>query len=67
MRATRRITSELAVVAMELVEVAPIYDPSGNITAIAAHNLVLEALSGLALRRAGRPARPELDNRERTM
>ena len=62
-RATRRITAELNVKAMELVEVSPIYDPSGNITAIAAHNLVLEALSGLALRRSGRPSAPELDNR----
>ena len=52
-RATRRITAELPVCAIELVEVAPAYDPSGNITAIAANNLVLEALSGLALQRSG--------------
>jgi agmatinase len=64
-RATRRITSELPVCAIELVEVAPAYDPSGNITAIAGNTLVLEALSGLALRRSGLPARPELDGRAR--
>jgi agmatinase len=64
-RATRRITAELPVCAIELVEVAPAYDPSGNITAIAANNLVLEALSGLALQRSGQPARPELDGRSR--
>jgi arginase family enzyme len=62
-RATRRITSELPVCAVELVEVAPAYDPSGNITAVAANALVLEALSGLALHRSGRAALPELDGR----
>jgi agmatinase len=65
LRATRRITSELAVKAVELVEVAPAYDPSGAITAFAAHQLVLEALTGIALRRSGRAAAPELDNRRR--
>jgi agmatinase len=64
-RATRRITSRLPVCAIEIVEVAPAYDPSGNITATAANNLVLEALSGLALQRSGQPARPELDGRGR--
>jgi agmatinase len=64
-RAVRSITSRLPVCAIELVEVAPAYDPSGNITAVAANNLVLEALSGLALRRSGQPARPELDGRSR--
>ena len=64
-RATRRITSELPVCAMELVEVAPAYDPSGNITAVAANTLVLEALSGLALQPQRPPARPELDGRSR--
>jgi arginase family enzyme len=53
------------VCAIEIVEVAPAYDPSGNITATAANNLVLEALSGLALQRSGQPARPELDGRRR--
>jgi agmatinase len=65
-RATRRITSELPVRALELVEVAPAYDPSGNITAVAANTLILEALSGLALQRSRQPARPELDGRNRT-
>jgi agmatinase len=65
-RATRRITSQLPVCAIELVEVAPAYDPSGNITAVAANTLVLEALSGLALQRSGQAARPELDGRSAT-
>ncbi|MGZ4431710.1 MAG: agmatinase, partial [Gaiellales bacterium] len=61
MRAARRVAAEVPVRSMEMVEVAPIYDPAGNITAINAHRLVIEALSGLALRRTGRPAAPELD------
>ena len=63
LRATRRITTELPVRAMEMVEVAPAYDPSGGITAFAAHALVLEALSGIALQRSGREARPQIDGR----
>jgi formimidoylglutamase len=56
--ALRRVFNELDVVAMELVEVAPNFDP-GNITPILAHRCILESLSALALRRAGRPARPQ--------
>jgi agmatinase len=62
--AIRRVTAELPVVGFELVEVSPQYDPSG-ITAVNAHRLVLEALSGLALRRSGRSAAPQLDSRSR--
>jgi arginase family enzyme len=47
-----------------VVEVAPAYDPS-DVTAINAHRVVLETLSGIALRRSGRPAAPELDGRTR--
>jgi agmatinase len=43
---------------MDVVEVSPPYDPAG-ITALAAQRVVLEALSGIALRRSGREARPE--------
>jgi hypothetical protein len=45
-----------------VVEVAPAYDPSG-ITAVNAHRLVLEILSGLALARTGRGPEPEHDGR----
>ena len=47
---------------IEVVEVAPAYDPSG-ITAVNAHRLVIEALSGLALGRSGRDPQPEHDGR----
>ena len=50
------------VVEFELVEVSPPYDPT-RITAVNAHRLVLEALSGLGLRRSGRPVTPRLDSR----
>ena len=43
---------------MDVVEVSPPYDPAG-ITAMAAQRVVLETLSGIALRRSGREARPE--------
>ena len=57
-RAVRRLAAGLDVCALDLVEVSPPYDSSG-ITALAAHRVVLEALSGMALRRSGRAARPE--------
>jgi len=56
--AVRQICSRLPVRSLEVVEVSPPYDPSG-ITALAAHRCVLEALSGIALRRVGREARPQ--------
>jgi guanidinobutyrase len=63
-RAVRRIGAELNVCSVEVVEVAPAYDPS-DVTAINAHRVVLETLSGIALRRSGDPAAPELDGRAR--
>jgi agmatinase len=44
--------------AMDVVEVSPPYDVA-DVTALAAHRVVLEALSGMALRRSGRDPRPE--------
>jgi agmatinase len=44
---------------MDVVEVSPPYDHSG-ITALAAHRIILEALSGLALHRSGRAPRSEV-------
>ncbi len=60
--AIRRITAELPVVGFELVEVSPAYDVNG-ITAVNAHRLVLEALSGLALHHSGKAPNPQLDSR----
>jgi agmatinase len=58
LRAVRHLAAAHDLVGMEIVEVSPPYDHSG-ITAMAAHRVVLEALTGLALRRSGAPARPE--------
>jgi agmatinase len=58
LRAVRRIASELDLVAMDLVEVSPPYDHA-SVTAMAGHRVILETLSGMALRRSGRAARPE--------
>jgi arginase family enzyme len=37
-----------------VVELAPVYDGPGQVTAFLANRVVLEALSGIAKRRAGR-------------
>jgi agmatinase len=58
LRAVRTIAAAVDLCAMDVVEVSPPYDPAG-VTALAAQRVVLEALSGLALRRSGRSARPE--------
>jgi agmatinase len=47
--AIRRCALELPVVGMDVVEVAPAYDPS-EVTAYLANRVVLEALSGIAAR-----------------
>jgi agmatinase len=58
LRAVRRLSTEIGLAGMEVVEVCPPYDHS-DITALLANRLVLEALSGLALRKLGREPRPE--------
>jgi agmatinase len=58
LRAVRRIASSLDLCAMDIVEVSPPYDPS-NVTALAAHRIVLEVLGGTALRKSGKPLRPQ--------
>jgi len=58
LRAVRRLAWEVGFAGMEVVEVSPPYD-SAEITALLANRLVLEALSGLALRRLGRAPAPE--------
>ena len=50
--AVRRICTELPIVGVDIVEVAPPFD-SADITAILANRVVLEALSAIALRKKG--------------
>jgi agmatinase len=52
--AVRRITGDLRIVGLDVVEVSPAYDGPGQITAEVAHRVVLEALSALAFK--GLPA-----------
>jgi agmatinase len=49
--AVRRIVGQTRLVGMDVVEVAPIYDGPGQITAEVAHRVILEALSALAVKR----------------
>lgn len=58
LRAVRRIATQVPLAGMEVVEVSPPYDHA-EITALLAHRVVLEALSGLALRKLGRDPAPE--------
>jgi agmatinase len=58
LRAVRRIGMEVGFAGMEVVEVSPPYDHA-EVTALLANRVVLEALSGLALRRLGRDPAPE--------
>ncbi|GAA4361287.1 agmatinase [Actinomadura verrucosospora] len=67
--AVRRVTYELPVVGVDVVEVSPPYD-NADITSALANRVVLEALSGIARRRHDRrdgtrwdPRRPLLDGR----
>ena len=56
--AVRTVASRLDLCAMDIVEVSPPFDPAG-ITAMAGQRVVLETLSGIALRKTGREPRPE--------
>lgn len=58
LRAVRRIALETELVALDVVEVAPPYDGPAGVTAEVAHRIVLETLSALAHRRAGRTPGP---------
>nr|WP_243418213.1 agmatinase [Actinomycetospora cinnamomea] len=53
LRAIRRLSSEVGMVGMDVVEVSPPYDSGNDITALVAHRCVLEAITGLAMRRLG--------------
>jgi agmatinase len=58
LRAARRLGHEVGFCGMEVVEVSPPYD-NADITAMLGNRIVLEALSGLALRRKGGSPSPE--------
>jgi agmatinase len=62
LRAVRRIGREVELCGLEVVEVSPPYDHA-DVTALLAHRVVLETLSGLALRRLGREPAPERPSR----
>ena len=53
LRAVRRLSAEVGIVGMDIVEVSPPYDDRGEITALLANRAVREALTGTAMRRAG--------------
>ncbi|MEX1047321.1 MAG: agmatinase [Actinomycetota bacterium] len=61
LQSVRRIALELPLTGMEIVEVAPPYDHA-DITALLANRVVMEVLSGIALRKSGRAPRPELSS-----
>jgi agmatinase len=62
LRAVRRLGTELPLRGMEIVEVSPPYDHA-DVTALLAHRVGLEALTGMALRRLGREPEPYRDGR----
>lgn len=53
----RRLARDLPIAGIEVVEVSPPYD-SADITALLAHRIVMESLSGIALRRLGKTEQP---------
>lgn len=63
LRAVRRIVHEVGIAGMDVVEVSPPYDVGNNITALLATRIVWEALTGLAMRKAGITGRDYLDAR----
>jgi agmatinase len=58
LRVVRRLVLAQDLAGMEVVEVSPPYDHA-ELTAMAAHRVVLEGLSALAVRRSGRAPAPE--------
>lgn len=51
--AVRRLAAEVGIVAMDVVEVSPPYDVGPGITALFARRAIMEALTGIAMRRLG--------------
>ena len=58
LRAIRRLILAKGLAGMDLVEISPPYDHA-QVTALAGHSLVMEALSALAVHRRGGDPRPE--------
>jgi agmatinase len=58
--AVRRCALELPVAGFDVVELSPPYDGPGEVTAMLANRIVLEALSGIAHRRNGGPTATSL-------
>ena len=56
--AVRTLSHARGIAGMEVVEVSPPYDHA-EVSAMAAHRVVVEALVGLALRLSGRKLQPE--------
>jgi agmatinase len=61
--AVRRIVHEAGIIGMDVVEVSPPMDVGNNITALLATRVIWEALTGLAMRKAGITQRDYLDPR----
>lgn len=55
LEAVRRVCHQADVAAMDIVEVSPPYESGNRTTAILAHRVAFEALTGLAMRRSGLP------------
>jgi len=53
LRAIRRLSAEVGIVGMDVVEVSPPYDSGNSITALLGHRCIREALTGTAMRRLG--------------
>ncbi|MDY7103595.1 MAG: agmatinase family protein [Actinomycetota bacterium] len=53
LEAVRRIAHEVPLAGMDIVEVSPPHDTGVNITAVLAHRVAYEALTGTAMRKAG--------------
>ena len=52
LRAVRHIVSRIDIVGMDVSEVLPAWDTPGNITAVAANRVVMEAISAIAKKKA---------------
>lgn len=61
--AVRRLAAEVGIVGMDVVEVAPIMDSGNNITCLLAHRCVMEAMTGIAMRKLGMTSRDYVDPR----
>lgn len=65
MSAVRRLSAEVGIVAMDVVEVSPPYDGPGAITALLANRAVREAMTGIAMRKRGLTQTRYVDPRSR--